>query len=439
MNMLGVPKHTVNSQVLATLEVVIRHSRHIAKLRHYFQSHKIKVVSSFPLGEILRSRNTVGHIVKWSVELGEFDLEFCPRQAIKSQIVTDFVSEWTETQQPPPVEKPEHWKMYFDGSLNLEGAGVGVLFISPQGDHLKYVLLIHYKASNNGAEYEALIHGLRIAVSLGIKRLIAYGGSKVVIDQVNKACGVKKEIMNTYYAEVRKLEDHFEGLEFHHVSRDNNVAADVLSKLESKRALVPADVFAQDLRKHCWSSTASVAWRSYQDTVGTWIARSLSASGSPGASAAVLMTPFQALSSSSGGGIFIQGQLCAYTVRLCVARRHQLELPGVLVRRFLLLRQFPKEEHLLPSAKGRRSWILSSRINPTFQVALLLGGYSMGASLRRPLFLHDASTYWMHASVTSSLDLPLVSISTFLEGVVVLPDPVQVEDSSGSHGALSSL
>jgi hypothetical protein len=126
----------------------------------------IKVVSSFPLGEILCSRDTVGRIVKWSVELGKFDLEFCPRQAIKSQILTDFVSEWTETQQPPPTEKPEHWNMYFDGSLNLEGAGVGVLFISPQGDHLKYVLQIHNKASNNSAEYEARIHGLRIIVSL---------------------------------------------------------------------------------------------------------------------------------------------------------------------------------------------------------------------------------------------------------------------------------
>jgi ribonuclease HI len=85
----------------------------------------------------------------------------------KSQILIDFV--WTETQQPPLVDKPDHWKMYFDSSLNLEGASAGVLFISPQGDHLEYVLQIHYKASNNGAEYEALIHGLRIVVSLGIK------------------------------------------------------------------------------------------------------------------------------------------------------------------------------------------------------------------------------------------------------------------------------
>jgi ribonuclease HI len=139
--------------------------------------------------------------------------------------------------------------MYFDGSLNLEGAGAGVLFISPQSDHLKYVLQIHYKASNNGAEYEALIHGLRITVSLEIKRLIAYDDSKVVIDQVNKACDIKKNSMNAYCDEVRKLEAHFEGLEFQHVSRDNNVAADVLSEPGSKRTLVLAGVFFQDLRK----------------------------------------------------------------------------------------------------------------------------------------------------------------------------------------------
>jgi hypothetical protein len=60
----------------------------------------------------------------------------------------------------PPTERPEHWIMYFDGTLNLEGVGAGMLFISPQGGQLKYVLQIHYKASNNDAEYEALIHRL---------------------------------------------------------------------------------------------------------------------------------------------------------------------------------------------------------------------------------------------------------------------------------------
>jgi hypothetical protein len=112
------------------------------KLRHYFQAHKIMVPSSFPLGEIIRNCDASSRIVKWSVELGEFKIEFCPRQAIKSQILADFVSEWTEIQMPPPKERPKHGIMYFDGALNLEGAGAGVLLISPQGEQLKYVLQI---------------------------------------------------------------------------------------------------------------------------------------------------------------------------------------------------------------------------------------------------------------------------------------------------------
>jgi ribonuclease HI len=137
--------------------------------------------------------------------------------------------------------------MYFDGALNLEGAGAGVLLISPQGEQLKYILQIHYKASNNDAVYEALIHGLHIAVSLGIKRLLAFGDSKVVIEQVNKEWDCVKYTMNAYCAEIHKLKGHFEGIEFQHVPRNNNVAADVLSKLGSRRALVQAGMFVQDL------------------------------------------------------------------------------------------------------------------------------------------------------------------------------------------------
>jgi ribonuclease HI len=99
--------------------------------------------------------------------------------------------------------------MYFDGSLKLGGAGAGVLFISLEGKQLKYVLQIPWQATNNEAEYEALIHGLRIVTSLGIKRLLVYRDSAMVINQVNKDWDSTKNNMDTYYAEVRKLEKNF--------------------------------------------------------------------------------------------------------------------------------------------------------------------------------------------------------------------------------------
>jgi hypothetical protein len=197
------------------------------KLRHYFQEYSISVVTDYPPGDILRNQDATGRISKWAVELGALTIDFKPRTAIKSHALVDFMAEWRENQLPTPTVRPEHWVMYFDGLLNLKGAGAGVLLISPTGEQLKYVLQIFWKVSNNKAEYEALLHGLRLAASMGIKR--------------------NKENMDAYYLEVRKLENKFYGLEFHHIVRDNNVAVDVRSKLGSTRAQVPAGVFVHEL------------------------------------------------------------------------------------------------------------------------------------------------------------------------------------------------
>jgi ribonuclease HI len=118
------------------------------------------------------------------------------------------------------------------------------------GKQLKYILQIFWKVSNNEAEYEALLHGLRLAASLGIKQLLVYVDSAVVINQVNKSWDRNKENMDAYFLEVRKLENKFYGLEFHHVVRDNNVAADVLSKLGSTRAQVPAVSSSTSFTRH---------------------------------------------------------------------------------------------------------------------------------------------------------------------------------------------
>ena len=129
------------------------------------------MVTDFPLRDILHNRDATGRISKWPVELGALNIDFTSRKAIKSQALADFVAEWTEIQQPMSNTILDHWKMYFDGSLKLGGAGAGILLISPDGKQLKYILQILWQATNNEAEYEALIHGLRVAITLGIKRI----------------------------------------------------------------------------------------------------------------------------------------------------------------------------------------------------------------------------------------------------------------------------
>jgi hypothetical protein len=103
------------------------------KLRHYFEAHPVTVVSSFPLGEIIRNLDAAGRIAKWSVELMGETLAHAPRMAIKSQILADFVAEWTDTQLPPPQIQAECWTLYFDGSVVKTGAGAGLLLCHPSG------------------------------------------------------------------------------------------------------------------------------------------------------------------------------------------------------------------------------------------------------------------------------------------------------------------
>jgi ribonuclease HI len=228
------------------------------KLRHYFDKYNITMIMDFPLADILHNQDATGHISKWAVELGALSIDFKPRTAIKSQALVDFMAEWREDQIPTPVDKPEHWTMYFDGSLKQDGGGAEVQFISPQGEQLKYVLQILWEVSNNEAEYEALLHGLRLVISLGIKRLLVYGDCLLVVQQVNKEWDCNKETMDAYVQEVRKLENKFSSQEVHHVLREHNVGADILSKLGSTRAQVLAGVFVQELSQPSIKSSPQV-------------------------------------------------------------------------------------------------------------------------------------------------------------------------------------
>jgi ribonuclease HI len=134
--------------------------------------------------------------------------------------------------------------MFFDGSLMKTGAGAGLLFISPLEKHLRYVLRLHFPASNNVAEYEALVNGLWIAIELGVRRLDARGDSQLVIDQVVKNSHCRNPKMEAYCDEVRRLEDKFYGLELNHIAGRYNETANELAKIASGRTTVPPDVFS---------------------------------------------------------------------------------------------------------------------------------------------------------------------------------------------------
>jgi ribonuclease HI len=184
-----------------------------------------------------------------AVEIMGETISFAPRKAIKSQVLADFVAEWVDTQLPAAPIQPELWTMFFDGSLMKTGAGAGLLFISPLGKHLRYVLRLHFPASNNVAEYEALVNGLCIAIELGVWRLDTRGDSQLVIDQVMKNSHCRDPKMEAYCDEVRRLEDKFYGLELNHIARRYNDTADELAKIASGQTTVPPDVFFRDLHQ----------------------------------------------------------------------------------------------------------------------------------------------------------------------------------------------
>jgi ribonuclease HI len=216
------------------------------KLQHYFDVHPITVVSKYPLGEVIQNPEAEGRIAKWALKLMGRNITYAPRNSINSQVLADFVAEWTEIQTPPAPIEHETLIMYFVRSVMKEGASVGLVFISPLGVRMGYLVRLHFPASNNTTEYKALINGLRITVELGIKRLEIRGDSELVMDQVMKDKNCIDPKMVVYCQAVRDLEDKFHGLKLHHVLRDYNKATDILTKTASSRSPVLPGVFTSD-------------------------------------------------------------------------------------------------------------------------------------------------------------------------------------------------
>jgi ribonuclease HI len=219
------------------------------KLKHYFKEHPITVVSTTPLSEIIGCKDASGRVAKWAIELAAHTIQYKPRTMIKSQIIADFFADWGENQYLPPAPDSTHWRMHFDGSKLLGGLGASVVLTSPKGDKLQYVLQMHFRASNNIAEYEALVHGLKMAKQIGIRRILYFGDSDLVTHQVSGDWDAKDANMASYRFYVQQLSGFFEGCEFHHIPRANNDEADRLSKIGSTKQDIPAEVSLEIIHK----------------------------------------------------------------------------------------------------------------------------------------------------------------------------------------------
>ena len=129
----------------------------------------------------------------------------CVRHNIQASTGADFVAERTEAELPKEYGTYSNWIMHFDGSKMMAGLGAGVVLTSPTGDTVQYVLQILYTDSNNAAEYEALLHGLRMAVSMGTQRLEVRGDSNLAIFQINGDFDAKDPKMAAYRNDVLKM------------------------------------------------------------------------------------------------------------------------------------------------------------------------------------------------------------------------------------------
>ncbi|XP_022856263.1 uncharacterized protein LOC111377401 [Olea europaea var. sylvestris] len=180
------------------------------KLRTYFQAHTIHVLTNLPLRQA--------------------------RAAIKGQALADFVAEFANLPEVDEImenaELPT-WNLFVDGSARDTSSGAGVVLISPEGHKLNSVVRFGFKATNNVAEYEALLAGLRLAREMQVKRLLISSDSQLVVSQVNSNFLAKDKTMASYLKMVMNLVSSFKKFELIQIPHDENAHADALSKLAS--------------------------------------------------------------------------------------------------------------------------------------------------------------------------------------------------------------
>nr|CAN83045.1 hypothetical protein VITISV_015525 [Vitis vinifera] len=200
------------------------------KLRPYFQAHPVIVLTDQPLRNILHKPDLTGRMLQWAIELSEFGIEFQPRLSMKGQVMADFMLEYSRKPgQHEESSKKEWWTLRVDGASRSSGSGVGLLLQSPTGEHLEQAIRLGFSASNNEAEYEAILSGLDLALALSVSKLRIFSDSQLVVKHVQEEYEVKDARMARYLAKVRNTLQQFTEWTIEKIKRADNRCADALA------------------------------------------------------------------------------------------------------------------------------------------------------------------------------------------------------------------
>ncbi|XP_050280968.1 uncharacterized protein LOC126721926 [Quercus robur] len=228
------------------------------------QPHDDTLVVTLRIG-VLRSADYTGRIAKWGTILSAFDIRYMPRTAIKGQVLADLVAEFAEPtlegvevsgslsddrRLVSTISLQEHdkWRAYIDGAANQKGSGVGLVLISPEGIILEKSLRLGFPATNNEAEYEALLEGMSMIRRLGGKCASIFSDSRLIVGQVGRELEAKDERMQRYLARAKRLRAHFDDFRLTHIPRSENTHADSLATLATSSAQpLPRVILVEDL------------------------------------------------------------------------------------------------------------------------------------------------------------------------------------------------
>ena len=250
------------------------------KLHPYFQAHTIEVPIEYPMKQVLHKPKTSGRLMKWAIKLSEFDIRYKSKTTIKGQVLVDFVLEFTSAEPTENTQAPTDlpiWKLSVNGATNAQGSGAGLILTSPEGIDIEYALRFGFQASNNEAEYEAVIAGLNLANSLEIDQLEVCSNSQLVVRQIVDTYEAKSGRMILYLKKVWDLLKKFVLVQVRHIPRAENSRADALAKLatasqEDLSKSTPVEYLVEPSIDLCDMEVAQIGSEpSWMDTIWDYI------------------------------------------------------------------------------------------------------------------------------------------------------------------------